>query len=334
MALRIGLGFPTSREGQTYSVPYVRPRDLAVVARRAEELGYYSLWGNDHLVTPRVIRATLDQPANFYEPVVTFATLANVTERLRFMLSVVVLPLRNPVLFTKQIATLDVLSGGRVMLGVGIGAYRDELDAVRPDLKGAHRATLLDEGLQALRLLFDEPRASFDGRYVRFEDVDLAPKPDQRPFPIYLGASGPAGLRRVARLADGWVAAESVAAITAGREQLDAALTECGRDPATATTHHQTWLSLGRDRAEAEDRLMRSQHFRRIIAHRPDLSVAAALAHFRDGNLLGAPDDVIEQIRAIERAGVAHLGVVMIGDTMDDLLADMELFAARVLPAF
>src|ERR671932_94647 len=137
MALRFGLGFPTCREGQTYPVPYVRPGELATVARRAEELGHHSLWGNDHLTTPRVIRATLEQPSNFYEPIVTFASLANVTERLRFMLSVLV-----------------------------------------------------------LRLLFDRERADFAGRYLRFEDVDLAPKPVQRPFPILLSAGGPAGLRR------------------------------------------------------------------------------------------------------------------------------------------
>jgi probable F420-dependent oxidoreductase len=335
MALRFGLGFPTCREGQTYPVPYVRPGELATLARRAEELGYHSLWGNDHLTTPRVIRATLEQPSNFYEPIVTFASLANVTERLRFMLSVLVLPQRDPVLLAKQLATLDVLSGGRVMLGVGIGGYRDELEMVRPELKDAHRGALLDEGLQALRLLFDRERADFAGRYIRFEDVDLAPKPVQRPFPILLSAGGPAGLRRVARLADGWVAAaESASALAAAREQLDAALAERGRAPGEVETHFQTWLSFGRDRAEAEARLKRSQHFHRLVAHQPGRSEAAVLARFRAGNLLGTPDEVIEQIRVFERAGVAHMGVVMVGDSMDELFADMELFAERVMPAF
>src|SRR6185295_9661683 len=124
MAMRIGLGFPTGREGQTYAIPYVRPRDLAVVARRAEALGYYSLWGNDHLTTPAAIRATQEQSANFYEPLITFATLAGVTERLRFMTSVIVLPQRDPFMVAKQAGTLDVLSGGRLMLGLGIGGYR------------------------------------------------------------------------------------------------------------------------------------------------------------------------------------------------------------------
>lgn len=336
MALRIGLGFPTCREGQTYRVPYVRPDELAALARRAEALGFYSLWGNDHLATPRLIRATLDRTPSFYEPLITFATLAGVTERLRFMLSVLVLPQRDPVLLAKQVATLDVLSGGRVMLGLGIGGYRDEVEAVRPDLKQANRGVVLDESLEALRLLFDDPVASYDGRHVRFENVDLAPKPLQRPFPILLGASGPAGLRRAARFADGWIAAAGAgSALETYRARLDAALIEQGRDPSDVATHYQTWLSFGRGRAEAEAKLRRSQHFRRILAHQHETGdEAAALEHFRSSNLLGTPDEVIEQIRAFERAGVSHLGVVMIGESMDELVADMELFAERVLPVF
>jgi alkanesulfonate monooxygenase SsuD/methylene tetrahydromethanopterin reductase-like flavin-dependent oxidoreductase (luciferase family) len=221
------------------------------------------------------------------------------------------------------------------MLGLGIGGYRDELEMVRPELARARRADVLDEGLAALRLLFDQPAATFEGRYVRFADVDLSPKPLQRPFPILLGANGPAGLRRVARYADGWVAAsDSPDNVAAGRAQLDAALTERGRDPAPVETHIQTWLSFGRDDAEAEAKLRRSQHFRRIVAHQADPSESAALEHFRAGNLLGRPKDVVEQLRAFEQAGVTHLGVVILSDGLDDLLADMELFATEVMPAF
>src|SRR6185503_6663962 len=102
----------------------------------------------------------------------------------------------------------------------------------------------------------------------------------------------------------------------------------------TVETHMQTWLSFGRDRAEAEERLKRSQHFRRTLHHQPGADEAAAVEQFRQGNLLGSPEEVIEQVRAFEQAGVSHLGVVMIGESMDELLADMELFAERVLPSF
>src|SRR5262245_6827299 len=107
--MRFGVGIPSCREGTAYPVPYVRPEEFPTIARRAEALGYYSLWANDHFTTPRAIQATQDQPPNFYEPIVTYASLVNVTERLRFVLSVIVLPQREPVLLAKQVATFDVL---------------------------------------------------------------------------------------------------------------------------------------------------------------------------------------------------------------------------------
>jgi probable F420-dependent oxidoreductase len=336
VAIRFGVGFPTCREGTTYSVPYVEPARLGEVARRAEALGYFSIWGNDHFTTPRAIRASQPEPPAFYEPLITFAAMAGVTERLRFLLGVIVLPEREPVLLAKQVATLDMLSGGRVMLGLGIGSYREELEAVFPQFKDAHRGVLLDEGLKSLRLLFDEPQASFDGRYLHFKAVELAPKPQQRPFPLYLSARGPAGLRRVARLADGWIigSALSSSALGASRQQLDDALREAGRDPATIETHYQIWLSFGRDREAAEAKLTRSQHFLRMAEHNPQLSEADLVARFRTGSLQGTPDEVIQQVQGFEQVGVTHLGVVFLGDSMDELLADMELFAERVMPAF
>jgi probable F420-dependent oxidoreductase len=335
MGIRIGLGFPTSREGQTYAVSFIEPRKLAPLARRAEELGFYSIWGNDHLTPPDVIRSTTGQPANFYEPIITFASLANVTQRLRFMLSVLILPLREPVLLAKQIATLDVLTAGRVMLGLGLGAYRDEIEAVQPTLKSVHRGRFLDESLAALRLLFEQQRASFEGEYVRFSDVELAPKPIQRPFPLLLNASGGPSLRRAARLSDGWIAPSlPPERVAQAQAEMNAALVELGRDPATVETHQQVWLCFGRDQAEAETKLRRSQHFRRILAHHPGETEVEAVEHFRAGDLLGTSDEVIEHIRALEQAGVNHLGVIPVAESMDELQATVEQLGQRVLPAF
>ncbi len=335
MAIRFGVGIPSCREGTAYPVPYVRPEGFATIARRAEALGYHSLWANDHFTTPHAIRATQAEPPNFYEPIVTYASLAAITERLRLVLSVIVLPQREPVLLAKQVATLDVLSGGRVMLGVGIGGYREEFEAVQPRLKGANRGAMLEEGIRALRLLFGERSASFQGRYLHFEGVELAPKPTQQPFPIYLNAHGPTGLKRVGEIADGWiVAAMPPEGIAPARAMIDAAARDAGRDPAAISLNFQIWLSFGRDEAAAEAKLVRSQHFRRTLARTPGASVEGELAKYRAGNLLGNPAQVIEQIRVYERAGVEHMGVVFLGDTMEELLADMELFTEGVMPAF
>src|SRR5919204_6107378 len=157
MRLEFGVGLPTCREGVAYPVGYVRPSDFVRIAQRAEQLGFDSLWANDHLTTPHILQRTLDEPPKFYEPLITFAAVAAATRAIRLVLSVVVLPEREPVLLAKQIATLDDLSGGRVTLGVGIGAYREEFEAVHPARSKLNRGALLDEGIAALRRLFDEP---------------------------------------------------------------------------------------------------------------------------------------------------------------------------------
>ena len=334
--LNFGLGFPTCREGTAYPVPYVRPGDFPVIAKRAEDLGFYALWGNDHLTTPEVMRKTLDEAPNFYEPLITFASLAHVTSRIRFFLGVIVLPEREVILLAKQLATVDQLTGGRLMVGVGIGSYREEFEAVHPELKGANRGQMTEEAIAALRALFDERRASFHGRYVKFDDVELAPKPAQRPLPILLNAHGDAPLERVGTIGDGWVVAGlAPKRVVEARAIVHAAARRAGRDPESIALHLQVWLSLGADAAAAEARLRSSQHFRRLMALEPSLSAEDHVRRYRENNLLGDPTEVVTQIRALaETTRAAHIGVVFLGNTTSELLADMELFGRQVMPAF
>jgi probable F420-dependent oxidoreductase len=334
--MKFGIGFPTCREGTAYPVPYVRPEEFVEIAQRADELGFYALWGNDHLTTPLAIRATQDTAPNFYEPLITYASLATVTRRIRFMLGVIVLPEREIILLAKQLATLDQLSKGRVLFGVGIGSYREEFETIHPDLKGANRGRMMEEGIAALRTLFSERRASFHGRYVNFEDVELAPKPYQRPFPILLNAHADVGLERVGVSGDGWIVAGLPVDRTAeARAVVDAAARKVGRDPKSIPLHLQIWLSFGTNRESAIEKLKRSQHWRRITAIRSELSEGEHLRQFAAGNLLGTPDEVVEQIRRLQAlTRVEHVGVVMLGENTRELLEDMQLFAREVMPAF
>lgn len=334
--MKFGIGFPTCREGTAYPVPYAHPEEFPDIAQRAEELGFYALWGNDHLTTPLAIRATQQTPPNFYEPLITCASLASVTRRIRFMLGVIVLPEREIILLAKQLATLDQISKGRVLFGVGIGSYREEFEAVHPELKGANRGRMMEEGIAALRTLFSERRASFAGQYVTFEDVELAPKPYQQPFPILLNAHADIGLERVGATGDGWIVAGLPVDRTAdARNVVDAAARKAGRGPGSIPLHFQIWLSFGTSREAAIKKLKRSQHWRRILALRSDLNEDEHLRRFCAGNLLGTPDEVVQQIRWVqERTRVDHLGVVMLGDNTRELLEDMQLFARDVMPAF
>jgi len=247
-----------------------------------------------------------------------------------------VLPEREIILLAKQLATLDQLTKGRVMLGVGIGGYREEFEAVHPELKGVNRGRMMEEGIDALRTLFTERRASYAGKYVKFDDVELAPKPYQQPFPILLNAHADVALERVGSTGDGWIVAGlPVERTVEARATVDAAARKAGRDPASIPLHFQIWLSFGKDRDAAVARLKRSQHWRRTMAIAKGVGEDEQLRRFAAGNLLGSPDEVIHQIRSFEeRTGVEHMGVIMLGETTEELVGDMEHFAKEVMPAF
>jgi probable F420-dependent oxidoreductase len=191
----------------------VDPEVLARRARRAEEAGFESLWIGDHVALPFDAPDPPDEPR--LELVVGLAHLAAVTDRMRLATGVAVLPLRQPVLLAKQLASIDVLSGGRLIVGVGVGYVEPELEALGASVAG--RGARTDEYLAAMRALWDEPTPSFDGRFVSFSGVIERPRPVQQPHPpIVCGGHSPAGLRRAVQVANGWYGWELDPEQTAG----------------------------------------------------------------------------------------------------------------------
>ena len=178
------------------------PERLARRARRAEEVGFESLWVGDHIALPA------DAPDNpsrepRLEALVTLAHLAALTRRVRLAVGVIVLPQRQPVLLAKQLTSIDVLSGGRLVVGIGVGYLAPEFRALGVSL--ADRGARTDEYLAAMRALWDEPVPSFAGRFVSFADVIERPRPVQRPHPpIVVGGHSPAAHRRAVQAANGW----------------------------------------------------------------------------------------------------------------------------------
>src|SRR5258708_21582852 len=176
MSLIVSAGMPTGMEGLTYQIPFSSPETLIKIAQHAERLGYHSVWGNDHMTTQHYVREEFPVPPRFWEPLMTYAFIAAATTKLRFGTGILVLPMRRDiVVLAKQIATLDHFSGGRFELGVGVGAYREEFDALNPDSE-AHRGDMVDEALLAFNLLFKERGASFHGKYYQFHAVHPAPQ--------------------------------------------------------------------------------------------------------------------------------------------------------------
>src|SRR5262249_56517452 len=182
---------------------YASAQLIADVAQEAESLHFDSVWVTDHVIVPvhHVERGHI-----FYEALMTLAYVSSITRTVAMGTTVLATPTRNPVVLTREVATLDALSGGRGILGVGTGWIREELEAV--GVAWAERGRFLDEGIRVLRLLWSEAGPiSFSGRYTNFREMLFEPKPARRGGPpIWGGGKGAASLRRVAPVAGGWVA--------------------------------------------------------------------------------------------------------------------------------
>lgn len=170
-------------------------------ALAAEGLGFDSIWTTDHLALPQTDAIRFSP---LLESITTLAFLAGLTSRIRLGISALVLPQRNPVEVARQIATLDVLSGGRAMLSCGVGWSRGEFENLGSNF--SDRGRRMDEALKVLRILWrGSKQASFEGKYYRFKDVDFSPAPIQPGGPpLWVAGNSPAAVRRAMFLADGW----------------------------------------------------------------------------------------------------------------------------------
>jgi len=188
---------------------------LLTFAREMERLGYESLWASDHIVIPHTIRSRypysdtgqfpLAPDATFLEPLTALAMVAGVTERAKLGTTVLVLPHRHPVLAAKALATLDHLSGGRVILGAGVGWMREEIELLGAPF--AERGAWSDEAIRIMRACWRDERTRFHGRFFNFDDIGCFPKPVRGDIPIWMGGHAKPALRRIVALADGWHAA-------------------------------------------------------------------------------------------------------------------------------
>jgi probable F420-dependent oxidoreductase len=207
------------------------PDAAARIAGLAERLGYDSLWAGEHVVvpSPRVDPSPMEPEEPILDPLMALAHLAAHTDRVLLGTGLIVLPQRNPLVLAKQAASLDVLSGGRLILGVGVGYLEPEMTAIGVPMKA--RGARSDEYLAAMRSLWHDDAPAFDGRYASFAGVDAHPRPVQRPLPIVVGGHTEAAFRRAARHADGWYGfLVGLRAMAQHREALHAAIDRADRD--------------------------------------------------------------------------------------------------------
>jgi len=220
------------------NIVFVKPEAVVRIAQAAEQIGYESVWSGEHVALPKQDGWWKDYPAvkaagvaghekmvpfkpdtAFLDPLVVLASIAGATTKIRLGVGVYLLALRTPVLAGRTIASLDVLSNGRLDLGVGLGWTPHEYAFTENDW--AVRARRMDESLRCLRALFEEDSPEFHGEFFDFPTIGFQPKPIQTPLPIHIGGSSQAAVRRAAALGTGWYGgAQFIPAIKAERARL------------------------------------------------------------------------------------------------------------------
>jgi probable F420-dependent oxidoreductase len=274
------------------------------VAERAEALGFSDLW---------VTENTLDHVFSF-DPGLILTYAAAVTTRIRLGVAVVVLPVHNPSHVANQFATLDYVSNGRAILGLGLGREHHYAEFQIPK---EHRLRRFREGVEIIKALWTQPKVDYAGSIYRLERAGMVIKPVQKPHPpIWLGGNHPDAVRRAAKLGDGWMAAGGSTTADFGKsvQILRAELEKLGRDPATFPISKRVFLSVAErsDIAKAElDRWFSG------VYHRPGGADA--------GDIHGTPAQVREQVEALVAAGANHLLLNPVGRHVEQVEALAEV---------
>lgn len=279
-------------------------------AMQAETLGYDSLWLQERIIGDFTM----------LEPVTLLSYVAGITTRLKLGTSVILLPLRNPVQLAKAYSSLDVMSGGRAVLGVGLGgghlgSHEDVLGYSREG-----RVTRFTEAVQIIRLLWTEPKASFQGRYWNFKEISMEPKPLQKPrLPIIFGGHHDNALRRAVKYADGWMGAGSSSAASFIREasRIRDFLDEAKRDPASFHVSKRVYLAVDKDKARGEQRIR--EWFSRRYKN-ADLGPKVSI--------WGSSAECAEKIQEIVHAGAQHI----VFNPMFDEMEHLEICAKEIMP--
>jgi len=289
---------------------------LTDAARRAEALGYDSVWAADRIVTPWEIDTVYPYSADqrfivppdipFLEPLTCLAFLAGCTDTISLGMSVLVMPYRHPLYWAKVATTIDHLSRGRLILGVGVGWMAEEFDALGVSFK--ERGAIADEQLEVVHRLWTDAKPRFDGRYYHFDEVGFAPKPLQKPrVPIWIGGEGAPAQRRAGTYGDAWfpyfvrITPRELAARFANVRRSAA---EAKRDPERVRLSCCLPVELTRQPVpQKEDRLM------------------------------GTPDQLVPALEAFQAIGVEHMALQFMVPRWPDRLEQIERFAREVMPA-
>ncbi|MCI6967079.1 TIGR03619 family F420-dependent LLM class oxidoreductase [bacterium] len=331
--VNFGLGIATGTEGLMYPIPYASVREVVDISILAEKLGFDSVWGNDHITTQQYVYDEFGQQPRYYAPLLTLAAIAEHTTTLKLATALLVIPFRNPAIVAKELSTLDHLSNGRLLVGVGLGAYREEFEAEFGDkAKDMVRGKLFDESISMIHRIFTEEKVSQTGTYFDLKNIQSFPKPVQSFFPFYFGGNSEKGLDRTVRYGRGWLpfdltVDEIAAGVTKLREKCEAAGREYDIDVAP-----QFCISIGRTHEEACKKFEQSQVYKHTISLEQSTLKGKKASDYTERNLVGSPDEIIERIEAYRAAGVTTFSaMIFANNTIEDTREDMQFFSETVI---
>lgn len=302
--IEYGIQLPVQSQSTIYTEPWetaAGPDDLVAVARAAERAGFAYIASCDHVAVPRRLAPAMSTV--WYDPVATLAYLAAATEDIRLLSHVAVVGLRHPLLTAKQYATLDHLSGGRLILGVGAGHVAEEFEALGLDFR--QRGALLDECMDALRAaLGPEEFPEHHGKFYDFQGLGQRPRPAQPRVPLWVGGSSPAAVRRAALKGDGWLPQGDP------RDRLPAQIAE---------------LTRIREEAGIGEPLTVGALTEPLHIGRPAWDVGRR-------TLTGSPEELAESLRAYRAMGVHQIQVRFRCRDRAELTDQIEAFGADIAP--
>ena len=293
---------------QDFANPSIDAGVIRQFIPRAEALGYEGLWVQEQIIG--------DAP--ILEPVTLLTYAAALTTKPHLGTSVLITVIRNPVQLAKSLASLDQLSNGRLIVGVGVGG--PHVPEAVFGVSSEHRGRRFVEGLQVMKALWTQPRAKMSGEYWRFENVAMEPKPAHKPHPpLWFGAREAVALKRAARLGDGWMGAGSSSSADFVKQVglLRGFLDEAQRDPATVPFSKRVYIAVDNDRGRAERRL---REWFGVRYKNADMGSRVSI--------WGGRAECIDKLAELVRAGARHLMLNPVFDEMDHL----ELLAREVIP--
>jgi probable F420-dependent oxidoreductase len=324
--MRVSLFLPTIHEGRFIPIGGLAIQDIVRLAEVAEELAYDALWIGEFMETQADVSSQFDAPPAYFAPISTLGVLATRTARIGLTTGVLVLPHHDPVVLAREIATLDVISEGRITLGLGLGGSIDDFRRIRRIAPGLNRSDLMEESIAAMRRLWEDRRATWVGKQFEFHDLETFPKPKQSPLPIVIAGGVDAVVERVGRLADGWI--DTFSPPAAMRDRL-VTLNNAARAAGRGTHPFQVMRSFFCSIA-ASDEAAERQREESVPGGRP---TGRPNSEEREFLLVGSPNSIVRQLQRYAGLGISEVNVAFYHRDMQTGLQQVELFAREVMPA-